>query len=1007
MGADRPQGSMAGLPDNILPQTKTSGGDQPFIVEPDIKVPDKSGIGDALMGLGQNLGAVGRQFAQAAEEQQKEAERKIREFRAQQKELADKDRALQLSSLSSNLVVEESKQQNEFDRTYQGDPAQYESEWNKGWDERQTNYRKEIQDPELLRQYDIVSNQTKVKFQLNAMDKQQTLYESGFKAKLTTSLKGLDDELRARPTPDNYQTVMGKLELLKGALTAGASKDVQANAETLIAAAKERLTEFYVNEQSANGVPGKPLESLEMAMDTIKDPTVNENLPVESQTTLNTRYTNQYNSILEDQRRMSAQQAKLLFPSYMKAKLEGLDTAEIEGQLKTLAPFLTPEDQIQFGVIQEVMPQYKEFMDQLPNMKEADRRDLLEQLDPSKHMKAADASYAVRSQIYSDFLTLVDKKVAEQKTHPISAEQLKGGQIDRETAIRQYLGRESQKGTAYTNMKVMDDDEVQPHLDKLQNLVAAGDFAGVVQFFNQDILGQFGPDAQHQYRQVAPNVTWATIAINQLRNASKDPLSKRMLAALLIAAPTGGINQTNSFLLRAAFIPPDKRGSFYADRGIKEDDIRGALMANKTYMRFFNPQNPSVDLQNLMADQKQLFTDAVLLQIPATGKDDRPGGVNIGPLHVGGQSQIDYAVSSVIKDYIPYKAVEVTGGHHKGELDQGVLNAAPGLAAKSGISAIEQHKKLANESIHIDSGDILVPNQYDGKFGPDTIKEFLSQKLSDQQWVHDHIVLMPKGQQITGFAGNFSMAAPQQKSTAIYQKVIAPVEGGYNPNDNGSPTMRGLRWVNNVGRYAQIAGITDPKDIQKLTKEQANQMAYVGYFLPSKAGEVKDPKLAAFLYDTYFQGPAVHREMLKAVPEFERVKDLAPTGANIAQLDAVFNKMVEFRLAHVSTTSRVKAVAKAAESLRQELGGPTTPAMVPKGHKILQDQAMKMLKKGLVLTNTEDLNGIRINQQSNATYGQVGPQPFLKSDGQPLQFSYDEIWKWTAQNHFKGRTARF
>ena len=77
--------------------------------------------------------------------------------------------------------------------------------------------------------------------------------------------------------------------------------------------------------------------------------------------------------------------------------------------------------------------------------------------------------------------------------------------------------------------------------------------------------------------------------------------------------------------------------------------------------------------------------------------------------------------------------------------------------------------------------------------------------------------------------------------------LVLNSEGGYvnDPHDPGGPTKYGIAWNFNNDILLSI-GVSDVKD---LTLDQAREIYYLKYWLPSHANEVKDTRLAYIHFD--------------------------------------------------------------------------------------------------------------------------------------------------------------
>lgn len=83
----------------------------------------------------------------------------------------------------------------------------------------------------------------------------------------------------------------------------------------------------------------------------------------------------------------------------------------------------------------------------------------------------------------------------------------------------------------------------------------------------------------------------------------------------------------------------------------------------------------------------------------------------------------------------------------------------------------------------------------------------------------------------------------------LYPHVLY-VEGGYvnDPMDPGGPTNHGIAFNYNQG-YLKKFGITKPTQMVLLTREQALEIYYRKYWLPSQADELPDSKFALAYFD--------------------------------------------------------------------------------------------------------------------------------------------------------------
>lgn len=89
---------------------------------------------------------------------------------------------------------------------------------------------------------------------------------------------------------------------------------------------------------------------------------------------------------------------------------------------------------------------------------------------------------------------------------------------------------------------------------------------------------------------------------------------------------------------------------------------------------------------------------------------------------------------------------------------------------------------------------------------------------------------------------------------ATFLKVVPLVldsEAGYSnhPEDPGGPTMRGIAWNYNADYLKNTFGFKTSADIKKLTADQARQVYYDRYWLPSGGRGLTDVDLAYIHFD--------------------------------------------------------------------------------------------------------------------------------------------------------------
>jgi hypothetical protein len=104
--------------------------------------------------------------------------------------------------------------------------------------------------------------------------------------------------------------------------------------------------------------------------------------------------------------------------------------------------------------------------------------------------------------------------------------------------------------------------------------------------------------------------------------------------------------------------------------------------------------------------------------------------------------------------------------------------------------------------------------------------------------------------------------------------LVFDVEGGYSndPEDPGGPTKYGIAWNYNVEALKKL-GFVNPTDIERLSKDQALDIYWNHYWLPSGAAELvtKSKRLAYLHFDTFVNGGGslIMKRLSKNPKDFE------------------------------------------------------------------------------------------------------------------------------------------
>jgi len=126
----------------------------------------------------------------------------------------------------------------------------------------------------------------------------------------------------------------------------------------------------------------------------------------------------------------------------------------------------------------------------------------------------------------------------------------------------------------------------------------------------------------------------------------------------------------------------------------------------------------------------------------------------------------------------------------------------------------------------------------------------------------------------------------------LYKYVLA-VEGGYvnDPKDKGGATNHGIAFNYNQGILKNF-GITAPSQMRQLTTEQALEIYYRKYWLPSQSDELPDARLALAYFDHVVNaGQGVADELLAKLDA--KIWHIAGDGSNT---NFWWGKTLEFML---------------------------------------------------------------------------------------------------------------
>ncbi|MDD3593004.1 MAG: glycosyl hydrolase 108 family protein [Candidatus Gastranaerophilales bacterium] len=137
----------------------------------------------------------------------------------------------------------------------------------------------------------------------------------------------------------------------------------------------------------------------------------------------------------------------------------------------------------------------------------------------------------------------------------------------------------------------------------------------------------------------------------------------------------------------------------------------------------------------------------------------------------------------------------------------------------------------------------------------------LNKKSADKLQIGQKLLIpiKPKAQNTTQTINSASSDKNFQQALSFVLKK----EGGYNPNDKGGGSNKGIR-QDIYHAYLRKNG-KEIKPITQITDKEVEEIYYKEYFKASGADKIKDPKLALAVFDTSVNmGVSVGKAILKA-----------------------------------------------------------------------------------------------------------------------------------------------
>lgn len=133
--------------------------------------------------------------------------------------------------------------------------------------------------------------------------------------------------------------------------------------------------------------------------------------------------------------------------------------------------------------------------------------------------------------------------------------------------------------------------------------------------------------------------------------------------------------------------------------------------------------------------------------------------------------------------------------------------------------------------------------------------------------------------------------------------LVIKNEGGYvnKATDFGGPTNMGIAWNYNQGILKEM-GFTQGEQLKNLTRDQASEIYYRKYWVPSGADKIPDKRLAYVHFETFvLPGPGAAAKCLLALSKNPR--DYAGNGQNEALYQRLMHEYSLLRLDYFANHS--------------------------------------------------------------------------------------------------------
>jgi hypothetical protein len=950
MGVDQPGNFKRTLP-QYEARLKTSGG-----TKSQIRGPGRFPIQTPFAGVGRQIaGAVNTIMG------------KIQQNRANNKA---RDDQLALAKLKAEEVGFHTTSNQSYENEYAGSGDDYTSSYNdnvvRPHHEAKLGRIEEEYGPDVRSKYEGWAVGYHASNQLSLLDQQQKVYRRNFSSDLAELEQVQDDTLRKSPTTGTFQLLIEDLDNLAQGYVTNPNVD-QASIKELeknMLEKRENLARLLINEQLK--------VSPEQAEKTLYDPEINKYLSPEQSLSFAKTIGVKIKQIQDLRNKTMRRQATSAFDSWITSIISGKESSTLGSKVAQFdnEGFLS-EEQYKEGLIANSLKyEYRNVLDSLPGLTENEQQLAIEAYDPRLNGTPVDEDFDLKVKVYNRFKSFAQESRNRANRDPFTAVAQSTGETDIETLRQHVVTTAIQKGNVPLNqIKIASKDDVDRTLATLNTLVAGGKVDEVLNFYNDQVVPQFEPDEAHPERQVAPNITYADMFLNQLKSASQNPLTTKVIAAMMLVPPGQKFSGSNSFLLRAAFINKDQQSKALTAIGLKGNDLWTKLNSNKLFQSYFSVANPSPETDKLIQAHQDLIYNAVLLSASGPNPPTATGGF----LGIGQTSSLDNSINSVIQDFLPYV--------HLNDTQTSASSAAQYTAVTRNISeqnplqgttvgglATINGKKI--RKVNIDADKVLIPKEYVGRIDRRNTALAIGAKLADRDFVTKNLFLV-------GATDQVGQPTAKEGTKEYFHQVAynAAVERGVPPGLLHAQITQESGWRPNVVSKAGAIGIgqfmpataqgrgLNPRDPVASLKETAKWLeerhnTYLPMARKMGLGEEHAWKMALASYNA---GPGAVQKYLSSHNGLPPYKE---------------------------TQHYIKTIMSSWKRMGDKVPGNTSAPKLNKSQENMLNSAVEIIvNQPIRLTNTPDLNGVQINVLQNG--GRYAP--LMMRNGQPFTMSFDEI----------------